>query len=1142
MLSRTSKWKAPRWLLAIGLGGATALIAISAGAASAQTAQARAHRSIIFLHNDSRLPVRSAAHAAIVRAEQAPLLSYLHRTGAHVVAALGAMDAIVANLTPREASTLARDPSVAHVFRDGIIPGPNPLLTSSFAERGHASSKLAAATPSSAYCGTVGSPELDPEALTNINATPSQLGSIDGAGVTVAYVADGIDATDPDFQRNAAFASTGSPAGSPVLSQVDFTGDGSSAATPGGEAFGDASSIAAQGNTTYDLSSFVNAAHSLPSGCDIQVVGVAPGADVVGLKVFSSNNDTTESNFIQAINYAVTNGAKVINESFGANQFPDTTLDATRLVDDAAVAAGVTVVASTGDGGITSTIGSPASDPNVISVGASTTFRSYAQVGFGGITDPNANGNFTDNNISSLSSSGFTQSGGTVDLVAPGDLNFALCTANTSLYSDCTNESQTASNLELFGGTSESSPLTAGAAADVIQAYASTHAGADPTPALVKQILMSTATDIGAPATEQGAGLLNVLAAVKEAESIQGTTGTPQGGLLISPNQLDVTQPENSISFHRIHLTNTGNSPVTVQLASRMLPTTPTASQTGSFCMQPGTPSTGCPANTGVFPIWSGVNEVYQDETFTVPSTTGGSVLKFAADYPFTGQTSLLHFGLLEPDGTFAAYSLPQGLGDFGQVEVDNPPAGTWTAVFFTEQNGATPGGIGTSGNIDWSASTFQYGTGDTITPSSLVIGAGQTAQAIVDFETTAAGDEGESLTFTTTGGTNTIPVVVRTIVPTNVHGGSFSGVLAGGNGRANTESQTNTYQFNVPAKSPAVSVHLQLADDPNDAFIAFLVDPTGRTVGYSTNETTDNFFKPVSTLGADLYAPSPSAGLWSVIVDWENPVSGLELSEPFTGRISFQPATAISGLPNTAAMKLKRGATYHFHLVIQNTGNSPQAFFADPRLSKMEAVHLPDQNAYPGDTNLPLGPGFSFPYYFVPPDTSRLSAAIAGSVPVTFDLEYFPGDPDVAPGISAPGVSSTVAGDTASLSLSSGVGPGFWLMNPSEIGPYGSGGAPAATAATSLTAITQEFDPTITSSTGDAWTAFNGLSGSFSPAYVPVGDSANVTLTLRPTAKVGSVASGIVYVDDYVLGSNYGAALPDGDQLVAIPYRYTVK
>ena len=213
---------------------------------------------------------------------------------------------------------------------------------------------------------------------------------------------------------------------------------GPTLATAGDEAFGDASSIAAQGNKVYDLSNWVNPAHPLPKGCDIKIVGVAPGANVLALKVFAKADDTTTSGFIQAIDYAVANGAKVINESFGSQDFPDTTLDAIREADNAAVKAGVTVVASTGDAGVTSTIGSPATDPNVIGVGATTTFRAYAQMSEGGFSF--SNGRWVDNNISSLSSGGYSQAGGnTVDLVAPGDLNWALCSKNTALFASCTN-------------------------------------------------------------------------------------------------------------------------------------------------------------------------------------------------------------------------------------------------------------------------------------------------------------------------------------------------------------------------------------------------------------------------------------------------------------------------------------------------------------------------------------------------------------------------------------------------------------------------------------------------------------------------------------------------------------------------------
>ncbi len=930
-----------RCLVMATVPAALIMSAVPAGVAAAATqshasAGGADHQYIVILHNqNTKLNARSAARRAAVAAEQKPVISQLRSAGGREVGSTSLVNAVVVKATASQAQALASNSAVAEVVPNQVIPGPTLPVVQAPGSRTPVKATLA-----SNLCGTSATPELDPEALLKINGAVANPNA-DGAGITVATIADGLDPANPDFQRNAAYASAGSAAGSPMVTQVDFTGDTATTPTPGGEMFLDASSIAAQGNTPYDLSNYMYPGdpNPPPAGCDIKIVGDAPGASVLALKVFSENNDTTTSNFLQAINYAVANGAKVINESFGSNNFPDLAADVIRQADDAAVAAGVTVVASSGDAGITSTIGSPGTDSNVISVGASTTFRAYEQTTLGGVNVPGTNGKFVDNNISSLSSGGFSESGNTVDLVAPGDSNWALCSNNSTLYTDCTNFDGTGSSpIEFTGGTSESSPLVAGAAADVIQAYAGAHAGADPSPAQVKQILMSSATDINAPATQQGAGLLNIAAAVKLAKS----AGTSQGGILISRSQFNIQQKTGATSGHSFSVTNTSSSKVTVKLSTRAL-TKQIANPSGTFCMQPGTPTKACPANTGVLTIWSGASEVYQKVHFTVPTTARPSRLNFSSDFQFTGQSSLMHVALIEPDGTYAGYSTSQGLADFDNIQVANPPAGKWTALFFTVKNSASA--TGTSGPIQWDANVSRFAVAGSVSPTSLTLAAGATGTAkLTVISPNTAGDTERSLVVSSGSTHTTVPITVRTTVPTTSSGGNFHGVLTGGNGRAGVQAQANYYTFTVPAGAQNIHAEINLANDPGDLLTGYLIDPSGQNLGYSTNVTLDGGGNPVSTKSVDLYHARPAPGTWTVALQWANPVSGLELQEPFTGTIRFGALPVTNNLP--AGSSLTNGTTYTYKVTVKNSGHAPEAYFVDPRLNTTTSLTLPNQNS----------------------------------------------------------------------------------------------------------------------------------------------------------------------------------------------------
>jgi Subtilase family len=1139
-------------LIVVAASGAAAPRAVISRAKATSLAAGSKSSVIIVLKNQATsTPATKAltdARKATIARAQAPLLDTLSQAGAKDVHKYTLIDAVSATVPTSDVSALKDDPAVSKVVPNTLIPAPTPAgsTTSGVGSAG------GAVSPATGACAAPGKVQLNPEALEQIGAdsdvpgaqTARSLG-ITGAGVKVAFIADGLDPNDPDFIR-----ANGQHV---FFDYEDFTGDGTNAPTGGEEAFGDAASIASQGREVYNVSHY--SALPLNRPCLIRIEGVAPGASLAGLDVFGSG-DGLNSSIIEAIDYAVTvDHVNVINESFGANYYPDdeAALDLLKQANDAAIAAGTTVVVSSGDAGSTSTVGTPSTDPDVISAGATTSYRLYLQDGYGGAHFPGVTG-WLDNDISSFSSGGEEQDGQTVDLVAPGELNWSLCSTDVAIYQDCTDLAGNPSNIIAFGGTSESAPLTSGTAALVIQAYRIAHHGASPTPAQVKQIIASTADDIGSPADQQGAGMIDAYKAVLAAESYGGGGGPsgppgPHRGrpqrtpgndtVLMGSSQLDATAPVGTTEHLSDTVTNNSSSPETVNLSTRAIgayTTVKTATVTLSDTASPHIAD------------WQGVNNNYEPVTFHV--SAGENRLNAAIAFQNASATDLdarVRLTLIDPHGKLAAYSVPQGNGNYGDVQVTDPAPGTWTAYIYSRDSADG----GTTGPVVFGANVASYTSFGAVSPSSLHLAPGASGNVTLTVPTPShPGDAAGAIVLGTSSGsswhgapstTTTVPVVLRSLIPTGQT--SFSGLLTGGNGRELTTGQSNYYEINVPAGQPALNSTITLADNPNNVFDAWLVDPAGEAEAFSANnELVNSSSGPtaVNTLGSQLHVLSPAAGTWTLIVVFAPQVSGVALTEPFTVTMNEnKPAVSVTGLPDSASTQLAAGTPVTVPVTVTNTGTSPESFFMDPRLASSTQYDLAPVT--PADITVPDNVNLDIPYYLVPTDstTATALAQTTGTLPIQFDtqpsIDYpdgVEGDPDIASnqGLS---VSATMSANPLTQ--------GLWAIAPQEVGPFGAAPAPTENVNTSMLADTAAFDPAVTSSTGDLWLTSINPTATYTPLSVNPGQTSTINVTLTPSGASGSVVSGTLYVDDADL-VQFGETAPNGNQVAALPYEYTVK
>jgi len=1124
--------------LSFSIGAALLIGGASPGAAvQPQVLQAiqESQRDVIVILRDQMPnlpPVRRAmgARAAALATAQGAVIGQLPNTG-RKFRSFSTINAFATTVSAAEADKLTANPLVQAVVTDRVIKPPvRNKAVKEASVAGAPQSAAALGATDNGLCNT-----LEPEALQLTHtafADPSipqaQLvrdGNgqfVTGKGVKVAYLADGLDPTLPGFTR---------PDGSPVfIDYADFTGDPAGTPTAGGEAFGDASSIAAQDLPNgkpllFDISKFVNAAHPLPSPCNIRIRGMAPGASLVGLKVFSQINFTNTSNFVQAIEYAVIHDdVDVINESFGGNPYPDNANDPISLANEAAVAAGVTVVVSAGDGGSAGTLGSPSTVTSVIESGATTQYRLFAQTGDSGMTFTKNLG-YLDNNLTPFSSAGFAQlNARTVDAVAPGDSGWALCSTNQALFQDCSDltAAEGPTPIEDFGGTSESSPLTAGEAALIIQAYRSTHRGADPSPATVKRIIMSTATDLGAPAYEQGAGLINSLAAVEAALSVDDTGGKPKpqgSAVLASPVSAAVTAEPDTHESLSFTFTNTGST--TQHL-------TPALETLGAPFAGTSVTLTLNPATDPFFLNITGAPRYYIEYTFKVPA--GADHLDAALAWPTAigaAAPPIAYVVLIDPAGREAVYSDPQGFGSgYGHVDVVKPSAGTWTAVIFTRPVGVS----GTySGPVHFTWGVEHYVKVGSVSPASLTLAPGASESVTAEFSMPSA--PGDSSVAIRAAGFAEIPVSLRTLIPVGAEGGNFTGTLTGGNGRAGV-GPYQTFAFDIPYGVHDLSLSLEI---PDNGYLleGLLVDPQGMQLSVEPNQS------PVdgsAQYALQLFHDNPQPGLWKFVLVQNFTSSGNQTTLPFKARVSFNSAKIFAtGLPNDPRVALSASAdAVTVPIVVQNTGTATQWFFADARLTSSSVIELPTQTGACSGTVVTL-PDYCALWY-LPTQVSSVAFVAQSPAPINMDAlndvgtgVAFTGSPDI--------YAKPVAPHTIAAVLSEPEIPySVWLAFPSLVGPYGPAGAPTEPVTTNAFVQTKGFDSAVSADSGDIWADLTLNTNTFNPLVLAPGATGTIYVTITPDpSQVGNVVSGYIYID------TFNPVVFTGDEVVRIPYTYTV-
>ncbi len=292
--------------------------------------------------------------------------------------------------------------------------------------------------------------------------------ALDGTGVGVAVIDSGISCFSDLRNTNGVYRV--------VYSQSFLAGDNRTQDWYG------------HGTFVAGLVGGTGASSGSANGYPAVYAGMAPNVNLINFRVLDALGLGTDSGVIAAIQEAITlkstYNIRVINMSLGRPIFESYTLDPVDQAVEAAWKAGIVVVVAAGNDGRYAptdgfgTIGVPANDPAVITVGATLTMNTATRV---------------DDVIASYSSKGPTAIDHIVkpDLVAPGNHLVSIRDGGSTLDTIYPQfevfSSNGTSKYFVLSGTSMSTPIVSGAVALMLQQNSAL------TPDQVKARLMKTA-------------------------------------------------------------------------------------------------------------------------------------------------------------------------------------------------------------------------------------------------------------------------------------------------------------------------------------------------------------------------------------------------------------------------------------------------------------------------------------------------------------------------------------------------------------------------------------------------------------------------------------------------------------------------